>query len=240
MARTPKTLAEKGYFRKTHKNRNIYKYMQKFYRTFFKPGRAKPFTVRKTTLYTCKYVFPPQRGYMQGRPCVDDVYGLPDPDCPACGGTGHPQQSDKFRDIRVMGLLAPINVSVSEVANASLSPELIGNVGVDRKKLVCGLPISPEYTETYGLKPKTDILDKNGNVIETDVLMGYRLEMNDIIIWQEEFFDGYVNKIEEVEYFVTGFLMDHIEIGYFKILQVAEVTLKNVNNANKPMGRFGQ
>jgi len=229
MARTPRSLAETGYFRKTHKNRNIYKYMHKFYRAILKPGRAKPFSLRRATLYTCKYVFPPQRGYPKGRPCVDDVYGLPDPDCPACNGTGHPQAMDKYREIRVMGLLAPMG-------SDSLSPELVGNIDTSKRKLVCGLPISPEYTETFGLKPKTDILDKEGNVIETDVFIGYRLEMNDIIIWEETYFDGFVTKVEKSEYIVTGFSMDNIEIGYFRVTQVLELTRKNTHNTNHPTG----
>jgi hypothetical protein len=231
MVKVPKSLAEKGYFQKTLKDKNLYKYMYKFYRTFLKPGRAKPFSIKRMTLYTCQYVFPPTRGYPQGRPCVDDVYNLPDPDCPACNGTGHPQLSDKYREVRVMGLLASMGTDAEKTY-------LFGTVDAEARKLVCGLPISPEYTSLYGLKPKTDVLDKNGNVVEKDVFIGYKLELNDIIVWDETYFDGMVERVKTTEYLVTGFSLENIEIGYFRTLQVAILTKKNVDSKTTPQPRF--
>lgn len=231
MVRIPKSLAEKGYFRKTLKNKNKYRYMHLFYKSLLKPGRAKPFSIRRMTLYTCQFVFPPTRGYPEGRPCIDDVYNLPDPDCPACGGTGHPEKSDKYREVRVMGLLAPMGED-------SQNPMLVGEVDTSKRKLICGLPISPEYTEIYGLKPKTDVLDENGNVLETDVFIGYKLELDDIIVWEESYFDGMVERVLTKEYIVAGFSMDNIEIGYFRTLQVAILGLRNVDSQTTPQPRF--
>ncbi len=225
-----RTLAETKYFQKSLKDKNVLKYMRIFYRNILKPGRAKPFSIRRMTLYTCEYVFPPTRGYPRGRPCIDDIYGLPDPDCPACGGTGHPKENDKFKEVRSMGLFVP-------VGDEQLLPKLVANVATEDAKLLVGLPIPPEYTNKYGLLPKTDVLDAQGNVIERDVFVGYKLEIDDIVIKEEPYWDGNINTVNKIEYIVTKVQQNDLSFGYFRLFQMYYLKVKNVNSQTTPMPR---
>jgi len=225
-----RTLAETKYFQKSLKDKNVLKYMRIFYRNILKPGRAKPFSIRRMTLYTCEYVFPPTRGYPRGRPCIDDIYGLPDPDCPACGGTGHPKENDKFKEVRSMGLFVP-------VGDEQLLPKLVANVATEDAKLLVGLPIPPEYTNKYGLLPKTDVLDAQGNVIERDVFVGYKLEIDDIVIKEEPYWYGNINTVNKIEYIVTKVQQNDLSFGYFRLFQMYYLKVKNVNSQTTPMPR---
>jgi len=228
--KTPKTLAETRYFQKAQADRNVLRYMRLFYKTLLKPGRAIPFSVKRATLYTCEYVFPPSQGFPKGRACIDDVYGSPDPDCPACNGMGYPVTSDQFRQIRAMGMFVPFTPEEK-------ATELFGRITIGTEKLIIGLPIPPEYTKQYGLKPKTDVLDKNGQTLERDVFIGYKIELGDIIVKNEEFWDGLVYKNLVKDYVVTNISFNLLTIGYYKTLQVATIQPINTGNNIAPSGQ---
>lgn len=227
----PKTLAEKGYFKKALTDRQVLRYMRLFYKTIFRHARSSCLTIRRMTLYTCQYVFPPSRGHPKGYACIDETYGLPDPDCPACNGGGHPIKADKYREIKVMGLIVSFTPE-------ERTPELFGKVTVNADKLIVGLPIPPEYTARFGLKPKTDVLDKAGNVIERDVFIGYKIENDDTVIRTEDFWDGQVNRVVETEFIVSKVLFNQQSIGYHKMLQVFAVQQKNTGDDDIPQRQF--
>ena len=232
MPKQPKTLAESGYFRKALKDRNVLRYMRMFYKNLLKPGRARALTLRRMTLYTCQYVFQPSRGYPLGRACIDDVYGLPDPDCPACNGTGHPKRTDTYREIKVMGMFVPLTAE-------ELQAELFGNITTHQEKLLVGLPVPPEYTQLFGLKPKTDILDKNGNAVDKDVYIGYRLENDDIVVRTLDYWDGFLYQKQEDEFIITKKAFNEVGIGYFSMFGSYIVQPKTVDSHTEPQPRQG-